>query len=489
MVKQAPTFGRIATMVLFALTCFALLLFLWVTFGGPTPLKPKGYRVKVGFPEAAQLGIEADVRLAGVTIGKVRKKDIDPAHPNRTVATLEIKPEFAPLSTDARAILRQKTLLGETYVELTSGSRTAPKIKEDGWLADSHVADTTQLDDIFQALDPVTRLAFRSWQKELSGASAGRGKDLNDVLGNLPAFAASGDDLLTVLDAQSEGVRRLLRNTGTVFEAVTQDEGQLRNLITNAGDVFDATSSQQNALADTFKVFPTFLDESKTTLARLQRFAHDTDPLIQDFRPTLKDLRPALADLRAFAPDLERTFRALDPLIKASRKGLPALAQTLHGTTPVLAKLQPFLQELNPIFQWLEYHQRTVADFISNGAGALVDTVPTGTPEERGHYLRQFGPKGAETAALYSDRRQVPGQTSRGNAYLNPATLAGPERARRMIFPNFDCYATGEPGDGSYMTKVPDTGDKPSCFVQMAPSYPKGNTRKFPHIDAADYSK
>ena len=43
--KAAPTFGRIAAMVVFALSCFGLLLFLWLAFGGAVPLKPKGYRV------------------------------------------------------------------------------------------------------------------------------------------------------------------------------------------------------------------------------------------------------------------------------------------------------------------------------------------------------------------------------------------------------------------------------------------------------------
>ena len=34
-VKEAPSLGRLAAMVVFALTCFGLLLFLWLAFGGP----------------------------------------------------------------------------------------------------------------------------------------------------------------------------------------------------------------------------------------------------------------------------------------------------------------------------------------------------------------------------------------------------------------------------------------------------------------------
>ncbi len=487
MQKTAPTLGRILTMVAFALSCFGLLLFLWLSFGGPVPLQPKGYRFQVAFGEATQLGTEADVRMSGVSIGKVRTKEIDPDRPNLTVATIEVDPKFTPIASDARAILRLKTLLGETYVELTPGTPGAAKIPENGRLAQGRVQKTVELDEIFQALDPETRQAFRTWQQQLAGGVRGRGTDLNDALGNLPSFAADGDALLTVLDAQGAGVRRLVRNTGVVFGALTKNEAQLRNLVVNAGDTFDATSSQQEKLAETFRIFPTFLDESKTTLARLETFSRDTDPLIRDLRPVTRDLRPTLADLRRLSPDLVALYQRLDPLIEASKTGLPALRDVLKGTTPVLASSKGFLEQLNPILQWLEYHQLTVSDFIANGGGALADTVPTRTEGERGHYLRQFGPLGPSTVSIAADRRATPGEIERGNAYLNPNVLVGPEHSQRMMFPNFDCYPTGEPGNGEYQTELPDTSDKPSCFLAKPPPVPAGNQRLVPHIEAADY--
>src|SRR6185503_5837650 len=117
MIKTAPTLGRLLTMVIFALSCFGLLLFLWLSFGGTTPLKPKAYRFQAAFAEATQLGPEAAVRIAGVDVGKLER---DPKG-NRTLATIEIDRRYAPLPSDAKAILRGKTLLGETYVELTPG--------------------------------------------------------------------------------------------------------------------------------------------------------------------------------------------------------------------------------------------------------------------------------------------------------------------------------------------------------------------------------
>src|SRR3954454_3966943 len=116
MQKTSPSFPRLALMAVFALSCFGILTFLWLSFGGSVPLAPKKYEVVVSFPEATTLAEQADVRISGVPVGKVQSKQL---HDNLTQAVLRIDPRYAPLPMDTRAILRQKTLLGETYVELT----------------------------------------------------------------------------------------------------------------------------------------------------------------------------------------------------------------------------------------------------------------------------------------------------------------------------------------------------------------------------------
>ena len=65
MQKRAPTLANILVIVLFALSCFGLLLFLWDSFGGPVPLKPKGYRFTVELSRTLALAEESDVRISG----------------------------------------------------------------------------------------------------------------------------------------------------------------------------------------------------------------------------------------------------------------------------------------------------------------------------------------------------------------------------------------------------------------------------------------
>ncbi len=107
MQKQAPSIGRIMVAIGFALSCFGLLLFLWVTFGGPTPFKAQSYRFTASFPEAVTLAKETDVRRGGVSIGKVKAFSLPPEG-NVTEAEIELEPKFAPIPADTRAILGRR---------------------------------------------------------------------------------------------------------------------------------------------------------------------------------------------------------------------------------------------------------------------------------------------------------------------------------------------------------------------------------------------
>jgi phospholipid/cholesterol/gamma-HCH transport system substrate-binding protein len=471
MQKSTPSIAQLLTMVVFALSCFGLLLFLWLSFGGPIPLEPKGYEVKVAFPEATTLATEADVRIAGVSVGKVRKLDVDRGA-NRTMATLELEKQYAPLHVDARAILRQKTLLGETYVELTPGH--GKNIPEGGQLANGQIANTVQLDEIFDSLDPTTRKAFQQWQQELGKGIGNHGRDFNDALGTLPGFASDASDVLAVLDAQQGAVGRLVKNTGVVFRALTANESQLQNLIVSSKKTFDATAREQTNLADTISILPTFLDESKATMARLQTFSQNTDPLIKDLIPVAQDLKPTLQDVRALAPDLENFFVRLDPVITASKTAMPATREVLKGAEPLLAKLYPFLGQFNPILQMLEQGQYQVSDFMTFGAAALSARTQSASGGV-GHYLRQFGPAGAESAAIYTQR--LP--SNRGNSYVSPDSLFGKTFA--LMTPSFDCRNTG----GEH----PPTSTEPGCQVDKNMRFQGRLQGRFPHVEADNYAK
>lgn len=375
MIKQAPGVGRIAAMVAFALSCVGMTIFLWMTFGGPMPLTPESYRFSAAIPEAPTLAVEADVRIAGVDVGKVKKKELDRGAA-RTLVEVELEPRYAPIPRDTRVVLRQKTLLGENYLELIPGRRSAPMLADGGRLPDAQVEETTELDEIFSAFDRPTQRALATIARESArGLRGGRSRDLNDALGNLAGMATDGEALLRVLNREDVSLRRLVRNGGTVFGALNERRGAMRELVVNADATLAALASQDDSLAQTVQVLPTFLDEARTTVARLERSALAAAPLIRDLKPVADDLRPTVRDLGDLAPNLELTFRRLNPLIDASRRGVPALERTARGARPVVEAVHPFAQEFNPIVSMLGFYQQRVASFLANGGAPLNYTL------------------------------------------------------------------------------------------------------------------
>ena len=484
METTSPPITKIVTMVLFTLSVVGLLLFLWLSFGGTVPLVAQGYQIRISFPNAQELATQADVRIAGVNVGKVVAKSLDPQG-NATIATIQLDNQYAPIHRDATAILREKTILGETYVALTPGSRNSPPLPDDGLLPRGQVQHAVQLGDIFDALDPTTRKAFQVWQQQAAVAVQGNDQNLSNVFGNLPTFAADATDILRVLDVEHAAVVRLVQGGGTAFSALGQNQTALHNLITSGDAVFATTAANSAALTKIFEVFPTFLNETKATMQKLQSFSLNTDPLVKELVPVAQQLSPTLHAVQALSPYLKTLFVQLGPLIDASKTGLPAYAEVLRGAAPLLASLATFLGQLNPILDWLELHQQLTSDFISNGAYGLAATTTTfggagltcqGVP--CGHYLRQFQPTGTETFALYRNRDP----NNRGNTYPPPLWLADPQVFVRGNFAAWDCKNAG----GEHPATGPPPNGQMACWV--APPLPGAKGRyQIPHLLQAHY--
>jgi virulence factor Mce-like protein len=433
MQKQAPTLGRMLVMVGFALSCFGLLLFLWLAFGGPIPLSPKGYRFQTSFGEATQLAKEADVRISGVSVGKV--KDIKTQTNGRSKVLIQIEEKYAPLPRDSKAVLRQKTLLGETYVELTPGDKASGMLKENGTLPQSQVSPTVELDEIFRAFDRKTRDAFRTWFQSQAASFRGRGQDVNDALGNLAPFAVDTDVLLRILKAQDADVRGVVRNTGTVFDALTARDNELRQLIVNSNRVFSATAERDEDLKALFRVLPTFQRESTVTVNRLTRFARNTNPLVTKLRPAARELSPTLVELSRLAPDLKGLFSDIGPLADQSKTGLPAFTRFLDEFGPFLGEFDAPLRELNPFLRFIGAYRDELRGFFANVPAATQAADRPLNAKGLVHYLRVQNPVNPENLAAYPRRLG----SNRNNPYELPRGFLKVGDASRATYETRDC--------------------------------------------------
>ena len=463
--QRAPTFGQIAIAVAFAFSCFGLLLFLWSAFGGPVPLKPEGYQIKVPFDEATTLAQESDVRLSGVSVGKVKEIELSDEGDTRdlAVATLEIDDSYAPLPEDTLATLRQKTLLGETYVELSQGDGEGETIEEGGELPPAQVGESVQLDEIFRTFDPRTRAAFQTWMQQAAIAIQGRGADLSAAIGNLEPLAEDANKLLRVLDSDEQALSQFVKNTGVVFSALSERQGQLQGLIRNSGTVFATTAKRDDELREAFIALPTFLDESKATLTRLEEFSNDTNPLITQLRPSARELSGTLKQVARVSPDLKGFMVGLRKVGKRSNTALPAVQKLLDtDLPPVFGALDPFTRQLTPIAASANRYRREITALLGNATGATNATITK--PEAPGlvHYLRTTTPVSPEALAVFPDNRL---QTNRANSYT--AAGAAGNLGNLDIFNTINSnYCTGPPGVNAELDQAITVGDP--AFDQRA---------------------
>jgi phospholipid/cholesterol/gamma-HCH transport system substrate-binding protein len=446
--KQAPSAVRILTMIAFAASCIGLLLFLWISFGGTTSLGPKGYEISAEFDQAENLGSQSDVRISGVNVGKVISVGLD-RHTGRTRAVMEIDPQFAPRPANTRAILRQKTLLGETYVELSPASRRAGELPDHGALPRGQVAPTVQLDQILSTFDPTTRKAFETWMQQQGTALTGRGQDLNAALAELYPFATNVDSVLAVLNRDSAATSTLLRDGGQVFSSIARSPAVLQQLVDNGNAAFSATAAQAGALAATIKAFPGFLVAQRQTIDRVRRFAVTTKPLVDELHPAAVQLTPALRSLAVLAPQLGSLFVNEGPLTHVSRAGIPALERFLDDSVPLLTRAKPYLGGIVPVLDYINTYRREVAGFFANSTAAAEASAPAAVGQKLLHYVRVSSPLNPETLANYGHRIS----TNRGNPYLVPG--------------GYSSLLSGLPVFGSYLCT---SNPPPTIGPTIAPS-------------------
>jgi phospholipid/cholesterol/gamma-HCH transport system substrate-binding protein len=470
MSKRAPSTTQLLVIAGFALSCFGILLFLWITFGGPTPFKAKPYEVNIPFKEATQLAQQSDVRISGVSVGKVQDIVLAP-NGEQAMAKVDINDKYGPLPVNTRAVLRTKTLLGETYIELTPGNRNGPVLADGGILANAQIAESVQLDEIFRTFDAKTRAAFQTWQQEAALSIQGQGASLSYAFGELEPAFTSFDHLFRVLDSQRLAVKTLFRNGATSLRALRGRQGELAELIRNSNAVFSTTAARDRDIEALFRAFPTFQDESRLTLDRLKSFSLNADPVMKQLVPVAEKLSPTLIAFSKLAPQAKGFFEGLEPVIDRAPTGFPAVRKLFRDEfPPLLRAVDPFLRNLNPVITGLGLYKHeltaTMGNIASISNGTLTEENAAG---ERLHYLRAMGPFTPESLATYPSRTT----TGRTNAYPQP--LASKSLATGL--PSFDTRGCTS---GVTATLDPETPKNP-VFAERTqePSKPAADNERF----------
>lgn len=353
--------GYAIKLAVFLACSFAVFLFLYQLSGGRLVPGSQGYRVEAIVPDALGLSKNADVRQAGVRVGKmVESRNLG----GTTALMLELEDDHAPIYRDARVLVRTKSVAGENYLELDPGTVQKGSVKDGGRLPMNRALEATQLDEVLSVLSAPRR---RQLQRALAGLGGGlerRGGDLNRTLESLSASVRSGASLTETLAADRRQLAGLVDSLGSVTRALGDRRTAIGVLVRQGKTAAEAVASRNAQLDQTLRELPGFLTQTRTTAARLQRFSGSATPVVRDLRLALRDLTPAVEDLRTAAPAGRRVVRELLPFARAVRapvarlrpfsasasRAIPPLASTLRELNPLLGHLSPYWRELSTWF-------------------------------------------------------------------------------------------------------------------------------------------
>lgn len=250
-----------------------------------------GTEYKAVFANASMLEKGDDVRVAGVSIGEVKK--VEHHERSRAVVTFRVKADV-PVTTRTRAEIRFKNLVGDRYMALESGAPagTAPE-DVDAEKLDS--GDTIPITNTSPALD--LTVLFNGFQPLFRALNPAQVNELSL-------------NLLRVLQGEGGTIKSLLQNTSSLTNALGERDQLIGEVITNLSSTLDTVNEHREQLSELvveLKGWMTDLAADRKAIgASLENISGLTEvvaDLLQEGRPLLK---ADIAQLRQVAQTLTR---------------------------------------------------------------------------------------------------------------------------------------------------------------------------------------
>ena len=418
---------RAIGLVLFVAFGIGVAVYLLARVGTTVIPGSKQYTFEVDVKSSVALADAADVREAGVAIGRVSA--IKQAG-TITALELSIDRRYGPVYRDATVLIRAKSVAGENYVQLDPGTPRAGSVPAGGVLGLGHELQPVQDDDVFSIFGAAERRSLRRGLAGLGGGLAGQGgSHLNQTLGAMTAVIQQGQDFSRVLADERTQTAGLLNSFDIVTAALGQRAADLQTLTRAALTTASAVSTRDAALRATVAALPAFLHQGQITAARLGSFSVDATPVMSDLRIAAQDLVPAVRDLRPAATAATTTLAELDRFAAIARPTFLRLAPFARTTGTFVAPYSSFLQQLNPLVGYLTPYWRELSTWFANAGAAVQAADPVGhlarvtLPISRSNYPTIVQGSTAKLLAKLSG-----GLDTRGtDAYPSPGSSGTPQ--------------------------------------------------------------
>lgn len=228
------------------------------------------YTVAATFADSGGIFAGAEVTYRGVTVGRVDELRLND---DGVDAMLKIDNGAEPIPADTRAVVGNRSAVGEQYVELQPETDAGPFL-EDGStipveMTEIPISSTKLLTSTSKLAESVDKQDLKTVVSELGQAFVGTGDDLGQIIDTSTSFIETAnanfdltqaliEDSNVVLGTQldkASAIRSFARDLSLLSDTLVTSDKDLRRVIANGG----ATATELR----------TFLEENEVDLAGL----------------------------------------------------------------------------------------------------------------------------------------------------------------------------------------------------------------------------
>lgn len=243
------------------LIVFAVITLLGVSYVGARYARldqlvvDKNYAVQAHFKDSGGIFTGAEVSYRGVTVGQVSGMTL--THKGVDV-TLEIDNKFKDVPKETKAVVANRSAVGEQFVDLQPQTKKKPYLVDGSQIpqdmTSTPIESTKLLGDISKTVESVNKKSLRTSVNELGTAFNGTGRDLSTIADTSNAFIRAAnrnfdtttallEDSNTVLGTQidkTSDIQSFARDLSLFSETVANSDPDLRRVIENGS----ATANQ-----------------------------------------------------------------------------------------------------------------------------------------------------------------------------------------------------------------------------------------------------
>lgn len=366
---------RVGVLGAFVAACLGFTVYFLLEAGQVPGVDVGDYRIAMNTDDVDGLIKDSEVRIAGVTVGRVTEIDTDGPTSTANVV-LAIDDKVTPLHQGLTARVAMKSLIGATFVEIVDGQ--GPPLPSDTRLPPSAILPTVELQDVIKGIEPKTRADLGSTVRSLGAATKGRSGDISALASGLGKLGREGVTALDALSAQSQDVEALTRETTTLLDTLDTGNGQIVDVVDNAQRIVKSTAGQREALESTVRQLPGVLDTARVATSDLRTLAGPLAPVAADLRKAAPDLNAALLELPSTSKDLRATLPDLDSVLKrapATLDRVPELSDNVRGLVPPTYEI---LRDAIPALNYAAPYGRDIGATLNSFASSMDAEVENG---------------------------------------------------------------------------------------------------------------